>query len=120
MRKLLILLMFAFSSITWAQVKFVYLSGKKDIYNVNDKVRITIEMQVPPETCVDGMKKVKILGSGLHIISLGNWTELRKGLWYKNIECVVETNKKSFSQLTVFKRSDKQDLVVQEKFNRKD
>jgi len=119
MRKLLILMMLLFSSVAWSQVKFTYNDGKKEVYVVGDKVQITIEIQVPPETCADGMQKLKILGSGLKITSLSDWTEVRKGLWNKKIECVIETNKKSFSQLTVFKRSDKQDLVVQEKFNRK-
>jgi len=120
MRKLLILMMLLFSSVVWSQVKFTYNDGKKEVYVVGDKVQITIEIQVPPETCADGMQKVKIFGSGLQISTLSNWIEIRKGLWSKKIECMIQPNKKTFSQLTVFNRSDKQDLVVQEKFNRKD
>ncbi len=97
------------------------LSGEKTEYAINDEFTIQFNLKVDPKTCKDGMEKTAIFSSGLKIINQSEWIELQKGLWQITMKCLVTGNRKNLGQLTVMRKTDKQDLFEQVKFNiRKD
>lgn len=104
-----------------AQVESKIISGEKAWYAVGEEFTIQFKLNVDPKSCKDGMEKTAIYSSGVKITSRSEWTELQKGLWQITLKCLVTGNKKGVGQLTVMRKTDKQDLFEQVKFNiRKD
>jgi hypothetical protein len=101
---------------TWAQPRIEILSGKKSAYNPGDKLMLLITVEVDAKTCVDGMAKTKIYSSGLKINGKTEWHELEKGLWQTKVDCEIIRNKKSVSQLTLVRKTDKDNIFKQLKF----
>jgi hypothetical protein len=106
-------------AVTQAQVKLTLTQGAKNVYNTGDKVEVTIEVSVPPETCADGLEQVELFQSGIDIERQSNWTEIRKGLWIKKINITISGNKKGYGMLTVIRRTDKQSFTFQQRFDYK-
>jgi hypothetical protein len=100
-----------------AQVSYKIISGEKSIYAQNDEINIQLQLTVDPKSCQDGMEKTGIYVSGIKILSKPEWLELKKGLWQITLKCQITGNKKGFGQLTVVRKTDKQDLFKQVKFN---
>lgn len=100
-----------------AQVQVKITKGEKNAYNIGDEIRLCICISTDPQTCKDGMNQVKFYPSGLVIKEPGDWKELKKGVWQKDLTCIIRGNKKGYSQLTIMRRVDKQSLIHQEKFN---
>jgi hypothetical protein len=100
-----------------AQVQVKITKGEKRAYNRGDEICLSVNISVDPQTCRDGMNQVKFYPSGLVIKETGEWNELEKGLWQKDLMCIIQGNKKGYGQLTIMRRVDKQSFVHQEKFN---
>jgi len=92
-------------------------SGEKPAYSIGDEFTIQFQLTVDPKSCQDGMAKTGIYPSGIEITNKSDWQELRKGLWQITVKCKITGNKKGFGQLTVVRKTDKQDLFKQVKFN---
>lgn len=111
---------FAFLSlVNYGQVAITYTNGEKATYAINDMVSLSIEIKVPPETCIDGMNQTKFYQSGISIIEQSEWKELKKGLWQKKVTLRITGNKKEFATLTIMRRTDKQSFSQQIRFNYK-
>jgi hypothetical protein len=99
-----------------SQVRYKILSGEKSVYAANDEISIRFQLSVDPNSCQDGMEKTGIYASGMQIQEKSEWLELKKGLWQIVVKCKITGNKKGFGQLTVVRKTDKQDLFEQVKF----
>lgn len=99
-----------------AQVKTKFISGEKTEYSINDEFTIQFQLTVDSQSCLDGMAKTGIFSSGLKIVNRSGWSKLKKGVWTISLKCQVTGNRKGFGQLTIVRRTDKQDLFEQVKF----
>lgn len=118
MFKLLATVCFAFLSLMcFSQIAIKYTNGEKATYAIGDLVSLSIEIKVPPETCIDGMNQTKLYQSGISIIEQWEWQELKKGLWQKKVLLKITGNKKDFATLTIMRRNDKQSISQQIRFN---
>ena len=99
-----------------AQVKTKFISGEKTEYSIDDEFTLQFLLTVDPKSCLDGMVKTGIFSSGLKIVNRSDWSELKKGVWAITLKCRVTGNKKGFGQLTIVRKTDKQDLFEQVKF----
>lgn len=99
-----------------SQVRYKILSGEKSVYAANDEISIRFQLSVDPNSCQEGMEKTGIYVSGVQIQEKSEWLELKKGLWQIVVKCKVTGNKKGFGQLTLVRKTDKQDLFEQVKF----
>lgn len=114
----ILLFMLAFGALnSQAQIVSKITSGEKPTYSVGDEFAIQFQLTVDPKSCQDGMSKTGIYPSGIEITSKSDWQELRKGLWQIILKCRIIGNKKGFGQLTIMRKTDKQDLFKQVKFN---
>ena len=122
LRILLLIFFVAFLCIgVRAQVAEKIIAGEKSEYVAGDNFTIQFQLVVDPQSCQDGMEKTGIYASGIAIESRSDWTELKKGLWQIVLKCRVVGNKKGAGQLTIVRKTDKQDLFKQVKFKiRKD
>lgn len=100
-----------------AQTEYKIISGEKPAYSVGDEFAVQFQLTVDPKSCQDGMAKTGVYASGMEISSRSDWQELRKGLWQIILKCRINGNKKGFGQLTVVRKTDKQDLFKQVRFN---
>ena len=100
-----------------AQIVHQIISGEKPAYSAGDEFIIQFQLTVDPKSCQDGMAKTGIYASGMEISSRSDWQELRKGRWQIILKCRMNGNKKGFGQLTVVRKTDKQDLFKQVRFN---
>lgn len=117
MVRIIAVLIFLFSGIAGhSQVSYKILSGEKLVYAPNDEICIRFQLTVDPQSCHDGMEKTGIYASGIQIQEKSEWTELKKGLWQITARCRITGNKKGFGQLTIVRKTDKQDLFEQVKF----
>lgn len=104
-----------------AQVIEKIISGEKTEYLAGDNFTIQFQLEVDPQSCQDGMEKTGIYASGISIENRSEWTELKKGLWQIVLTGRIVGNKKGMGQLTIVRKTDKQDLFKQVKFKiRKD
>lgn len=104
-----------------AQVTEKIISGEKTEYVPGDRFTIQFQLVVDPQSCQDGMEKTGIYASGISIENRSEWTELKKGLWQIVLKGRIVGNKKGMGQVTVVRKTDKQDLFKQVKFKiRKD
>lgn len=118
MFKLLATVCFAFLSLVcYSQIAIKYTNGEKANYAINDLVSLSIEIKVPPETCIDGMNQTKFYQSGISIIEQSEWQEIKKGWWQKKVLLKITGNKKGFAKLTIMRRNDKQSISQQIRFN---
>ncbi len=115
--RLLIVLLFATAAaVAQEQVVSKIISGEKQEYRAGDELTILFQLTVDPKSCQDGMSKTGIFSSGITIVSKSDWLELKKGLWQITLKCRMTGNKKGFGQLTVIRKTDKQNLFKQVKF----
>lgn len=118
MYKLIAVVCFAFLSLgCYSQIAIKYIKGEKATYAIDDSVSLSIEIKVPPETCIDGMNQTKLYQSGISIIEQWEWQEIKKGLWQKKVLLKITGNKKDFATLTIMRRNDKQSISQQIRFN---
>lgn len=99
------------------QVAYKFDSGEKQTYSIGDEFAIQFLLTVDPKSCQDGMSKTGIYPSGIEITGKSDWQELQKGLWQIKLKCKIMGNKKGFGQLTLVRKTDKQNLFKQVKFN---
>jgi hypothetical protein len=99
------------------QISVQYLTERKPVCLVGDTVKLSVRINVPPETCLDGMKGTKFYQSGISIVKQSAWKEIGKGFWQREITLIITGNKKKTATLTILRRNDKQSLSYQEQFN---
>ena len=116
MKYLLFIILFSLGTHLSSQIQLSYVSPKQETYKTGDVIKISIRIKTRPETCIDGMKRVKTYVSGLRIDKLSDWKELAKGLWQAQITLIVIDSKKKAAKLTIMRRVDKEDLFKQENF----
>ena len=112
---LLILLTFAIQG--WSQVSHKFITGEKPLYAPGDEFRLQVMIKVDPATCPDGMAKAGIYTSGITTIEKSDWHETGKGLWQVTLSGRITGNKKGYSQLTIVRKTDKNNLFGQIRFN---
>lgn len=112
---LIILVIISFINIQ-AQISIGAVKGKKESYKVGDKIDLTIKLKTLPETCADGMSRVKIYVSGMEIETQTEWVQLKPGFWTKNIRVSMVQSKKNKGVITVMRRVDKENLFQQAEF----
>lgn len=98
------------------QISVRYLRGERETYAVGDTVTLSIQINVPPETCSDGMKGTKLFQSGISIVRQSEWREIGRGYRQKEISLRITGNKKRKATLTVVRRNDKQSVTHQLQF----
>ena len=113
----IVLLLFCSFLKAQAQVEYLIVSGEKEVYEVNEEVKVQFTLHVDQKACKDGMEKTGVYVSGLEIISKSAWIELTKGTWQINLVCRVKGNKKGTGLLTVVRKNDRDNLFSQIKFN---
>jgi len=116
LKLILTILFFGAILTSQAQVSYKIISGEKSVYAPNDEISIQFQLKVDPKSCQDGMEKTRIYPSGMKILNKSEWLELKKGLWQTTVKCLITGNKRGFGQLTVVRKTDKQDLFEQVKF----
>ena len=99
-----------------AQVQCKIIRGEKVHYRSGDELSIQFQLIVDPKSCQDGMEKTGIYSSGMKILDKSDWLELKKGLWQITLNCKLIGTKKGFGQLTIVRKTDKQNLFKQLKF----
>lgn len=99
-----------------ADVKIIVTDGEKNIYAINDSLKIEIKVYMPPEICLDGMELTKVYISGLSILNQEDWKHFGNGIWVKNMSLVIRQNKKNESKITVTRKADKGHFFKQKKF----
>ena len=113
---LLVLFLLVSATVLRAQIDCKFISGEKSEYVIGDLFTIQVQLTVDPKSCQDGMAKTGIFSSGISIVSKSEWLELKTGLWQISLKCKITGNKKGFGQLTVIRKTDKQNLFRQVKF----
>ncbi len=103
-----------------AQVMTRIISGEKGAYVKGDKLIIEVIIEVNPKSCKDGMSMTKVYPSGLEITDRLDWIELKPGVWKTRVNCVIGVCKKGVGMLTIIRRTDKDQLMYQQKFNMQD
>jgi hypothetical protein len=120
MKKTLILVIIIYltiiSQIGFAQIEIKIQSGEKASYQVGDNIGIKVFITSLPQTCAEGMERVKFYQSGIKITSQSTWKELKKGSWMKDVMISIVGNKKGMGLLTITRNSDKESYTKQIKF----
>ena len=112
----LIFCLFLLSTCCFGQVKTRVILGEKGVYSPGDAVTIQILVTVNPKTCIDGMALTKIYARGMEIKKRAGWKEQKPGIWENLIICTISNSKKGFGMLTIVRRTDKDQFMVQLKF----
>lgn len=87
MRIHLFVLLFLLGLITVAQsqIQMKYITTPKDYYLKGDNISVLINLKTLPETCKDGLDRVKIYVSGLSILQQSDWKRISPATWQKQI-----------------------------------
>lgn len=98
------------------EIKLQIIDGKKEAYSIGDEIKLLITVYVPSQTCVEGLKQIKIFQRGVTIIKQIEWSEKTKEIWQKEIILEISGNKKAYGLLTIMRRADKQSFLYHERF----
>ena len=118
MRILLFVLLFLLGLITVAQsqIQLKYITTPKDYYLKGDHISVLINLKTLPETCKDGLDRVKIYVSGLSIVKQSEWKKTSATVWQKQIQLEVLGDTKKDAKITILRKVDKENLFFQEHF----
>jgi hypothetical protein len=107
---------FSFSITAFSKVSVQYINNKKESYSVGDTIDISVIIEVPANTCFDGIKQTKIFLSGVAILKQSQWCELRNGFWKKDIKLTIIGNRSNQPMLTILRKNDEELITLQELF----
>lgn len=98
------------------QVEYRIITGEKEIYHLQEELKIQLLLHTDQGGCKDGMEKTGIYASGIEIVAKSAWTELSRGSWQILLHCRITGNRKGMAQLTIIRKNDKDNLFRQIKF----
>ena len=118
MRIHLFVLLFLLGLITVAQsqIQMKYITTPKDYYLKGDNISVLINLKTLPETCKDGLDRVKIYVSGLSILQQSDWKRISAATWQKQIRLEVVGGNRKDAKITILRKVDKENLFFQEHF----
>jgi len=81
---------------------------KKEAYQSGDEVIIEVQVQFTHRVCPLGIKMTKFTYENLKILGATEWTEVKPGLFTRQIKAIVTDEKAGVAKLSAIRKCEKE------------